>query len=381
MHNFHAPHHCRTKPLLIRAADLQGSTEKRLAAPGVVSERTSGLLPLDDMEHSQEVSVHVSTAEMVPSPTVENKDSTQQPVRDAHGDRSRGPAEETMLPEHQTGEAVDSGRRRKQLRFAVEDSPSGDGHSRALGTWSYRRRGPTGGQFRLHRQRSIPLLLSWEGLRYAVPASTFRRRFARRARGRDGGESMSAGRDGQKNCAVFCPSTDQAEGRNVLVVLDGVSGYAGPHSCPLDAVSSSSEGIEEVSALSSGKEESKDARGVGRDSGGPRWTGTVTAIMGPSGAGKTSLLNALAGRISNVNVDGEERPGLSGHVRLNGVKVNAAVVQRKSAYITQEDVLPETLTCYEHLMFHARLRLPRKSSLARRRKRVKEVRNCVWKWN
>ena len=51
-----------------------------------------------------------------------------------------------------------------------------------------------------------------------------------------------------------------------------------------------------------------------------------------------------------------------------------------SGYVTQEDVLPETLTCFEHLMFHAELRMARGGdgkrgsvSRERRRQRVLEV--------
>ncbi|CAN0338959.1 unnamed protein product, partial [Hapterophycus canaliculatus] len=120
----------------------------------------------------------------------------------------------------------------------------------------------------------------------------------------------------------------------------------------------------------------------GRDEDGDGWRGTVTAIMGPSGAGKTSLLNALAGRIDTVRRSnaggaggaGRRGLGLTGEVRLNGEAVGAAEIRNLSAYVTQEDVLPETLTCYEHLMFHAQLRLPRKTPMGRRHERVIEVR-------
>ncbi|CAN0487097.1 unnamed protein product, partial [Scytosiphon promiscuus] len=54
---------------------------------------------------------------------------------------------------------------------------------------------------------------------------------------------------------------------------------------------------------------------------------------------------------------------LTGEVRLNGEAVGAADIRNLSAYVTQEDILPETLTCYEHLMFHAQLRLPRRTPM------------------
>ncbi|CAN0077098.1 unnamed protein product [Hapterophycus canaliculatus] len=87
--------------------------------------------------------------------------------------------------------------------------------------------------------------------------------------------------------------------------------------------------------------------------------------MGPSGVGKTTLLNVLAGR-HHIG-KGSKRCGLrgasgsgsrvTGTVRINGRKAGAAEVRGVSGYVTQEDVLPETLTCFEHLMFHAELRM------------------------
>lgn len=44
-----------------------------------------------------------------------------------------------------------------------------------------------------------------------------------------------------------------------------------------------------------------------------------------------------------------------------------------AGYVPQEDVLPGTLSCYEHLMFHARLRMPRKATHADRRERALAV--------
>ena len=48
---------------------------------------------------------------------------------------------------------------------------------------------------------------------------------------------------------------------------------------------------------------------------------------------------------------------VEGAVRLNGVEVGPATVRSISGYVAQEDVLPDTMTRFEHLMFHAELRL------------------------
>eukprot|EP00586_Coscinodiscus_wailesii_P011722 CAMPEP_0172513710 /NCGR_PEP_ID=MMETSP1066-20121228/254574_1 /TAXON_ID=671091 /ORGANISM="Coscinodiscus wailesii, Strain CCMP2513" /LENGTH=472 /DNA_ID=CAMNT_0013294091 /DNA_START=61 /DNA_END=1480 /DNA_ORIENTATION=+ len=82
----------------------------------------------------------------------------------------------------------------------------------------------------------------------------------------------------------------------------------------------------------------------------------MTAIMGPSGAGKTSLLNILAGRIrSGGSVT------VSSHVRLNKYVVDPTKinVRKQIAFVTQDDSLFVTSTPRECIRFSAKLRLPR----------------------
>ena len=112
---------------------------------------------------------------------------------------------------------------------------------------------------------------------------------------------------------------------------------------------------------------------------------TITGILGPSGAGKSSLLDLLAGRkrrgegratgsISLTHGDrGRGRRGGRGGPEgegLSDAERSADAVRRVGGYVCQEDVLPGTLTCYEHLMFHARLRMPPGASFAERAARV-----------
>lgn len=270
---------------------------------------------------------------------------------------------------------------------------------------------------------AVPLLLSWEGLRYVITVPKVRLPWRSKAQCQDGGEremgleqvagrtvSLNADREmsveagPSDNLAVNSPSVTNG----VLVVLDGISGFAGPkQSSSLgvtsrDACTASTERAKATTetAIVPAAEQQQEGeaesevdppvtRGDGSSNRSETWSGTVTAIMGPSGAGKTSLLNALAGRIHEVSRGGKavggrrgghdgadgggEQTGLTGAVRLNGVEVDAEDVRRVSAYVTQEDVLPETLTCYEHMMFHAHLRLPQGTSFARRRATVVEV--------
>ncbi|KAG5190217.1 P-loop containing nucleoside triphosphate hydrolase protein, partial [Tribonema minus] len=83
----------------------------------------------------------------------------------------------------------------------------------------------------------------------------------------------------------------------------------------------------------------------------------VTGLLGPSGAGKTTLLELLAGRRA---AGGAERGAWSGALELDGAAAASPEdVRAVSGYVAQDDVLPGTLTVYEHLAFHAALRLPR----------------------
>ncbi|KAK2841573.1 hypothetical protein FQN49_006125 [Arthroderma sp. PD_2] len=77
--------------------------------------------------------------------------------------------------------------------------------------------------------------------------------------------------------------------------------------------------------------------------------GTLTAIIGGSGSGKTSLLNVMAGRmgVSRMKVTGAAKFNSTGN--LNG---------SRSAYLMQQDVLIPTLTVRETLQYSADLRLP-----------------------
>mmetsp|Transcript_30128 Transcript_30128/g.61539 ORF Transcript_30128/g.61539 Transcript_30128/m.61539 type:complete len:665 (-) Transcript_30128:343-2337(-) len=84
--------------------------------------------------------------------------------------------------------------------------------------------------------------------------------------------------------------------------------------------------------------------------------GEITAIMGPSGAGKTSLLNILAGRAqsnSKVTIDTD--------IRMNDFHVDptAIEVRKKIAFVAQDDSLTFTATPSEAIKFSAKLRLPR----------------------
>ena len=75
--------------------------------------------------------------------------------------------------------------------------------------------------------------------------------------------------------------------------------------------------------------------------------------MGSSGAGKTSLLNILADRVTSAT-----STKLSGNIVFNDeIPVNKETFQRYAAYVMQDDVLFATFTVREALIFAARLKL------------------------
>jgi len=85
--------------------------------------------------------------------------------------------------------------------------------------------------------------------------------------------------------------------------------------------------------------------------------GETTAILGASGAGKTSLFRILAGRLRS-----NARTRISGQVYLSGSlidpssKAHLPVLRSIFAYVAQQDTLHESSTPREALAFSARLR-------------------------
>ncbi len=92
--------------------------------------------------------------------------------------------------------------------------------------------------------------------------------------------------------------------------------------------------------------------------------GEYLAILGAAGAGKTTLLNYLSGKDISRNLKKK------GEITVNGVNVKKIPFQKYIAYVQQEDILFQTMTVRECLMFAARLKLPRSVNY---RERVDEI--------
>ena len=77
--------------------------------------------------------------------------------------------------------------------------------------------------------------------------------------------------------------------------------------------------------------------------------GVLTALMGVSGAGKTTLMDVLAGRKSGGYIDGK--------ITISGYPKKQETFARVSGYCEQNDIHSPHVTVYESLLYSAWLRL------------------------
>jgi len=92
-------------------------------------------------------------------------------------------------------------------------------------------------------------------------------------------------------------------------------------------------------------------------------SGQLLAIMGPTGCGKTSLLNVLAGRVAKA---GMAAAALTGQVLVNNKPREDKSFRRVSAYVLQDDRLYPHLTVHETLSLAAHFFLPSSTTEAQK---------------
>jgi ABC-type multidrug transport system ATPase subunit len=78
--------------------------------------------------------------------------------------------------------------------------------------------------------------------------------------------------------------------------------------------------------------------------------GVLTALVGVSGAGKTTLMDVLAGRKTGGYIEGD--------IRISGFLKNQATFARISGYCEQNDIHSPQVTVRESVIYSAWLRLP-----------------------
>ena len=93
--------------------------------------------------------------------------------------------------------------------------------------------------------------------------------------------------------------------------------------------------------------------------------GQILAIMGASGAGKSTFLDILARKNKMGHV--------GGRTLVNGREVPDSDFKRVMGFVDQEDTLMSTLTVYETVLYSALLRLPREMSLEAKKFRTLET--------
>uniref|UniRef100_A0ACD5Z6H7 Uncharacterized protein n=1 Tax=Avena sativa TaxID=4498 RepID=A0ACD5Z6H7_AVESA len=97
--------------------------------------------------------------------------------------------------------------------------------------------------------------------------------------------------------------------------------------------------------------------------------GVLTTLMGVSGAGKTTLLDVLAGRKTSGFIKGS--------ISLSGYPKKQNTFARISGYCEQTDIHSPHVTVYESLLFSAWLRLPRDVDPKTRKMFIEEVMELV----
>ena len=99
--------------------------------------------------------------------------------------------------------------------------------------------------------------------------------------------------------------------------------------------------------------------------------GELNVILGPSGSGKSSLLNTMARRFRSSLLT---RYRMSGTMLFNAVQPTDKEVRSLCSYVTQDDsALLPYLTVRETLRFAAGLRLPKWMSKEEKAKRAEDV--------
>ncbi|PRQ25688.1 putative pleiotropic drug resistance protein PDR/CDR [Rosa chinensis] len=93
--------------------------------------------------------------------------------------------------------------------------------------------------------------------------------------------------------------------------------------------------------------------------------GVLTALMGVSGAGKTTLMDVLAGRKTGGYIEG--------NITISGHPKKQESFARISGYCEQNDIHSPHVTVYESLMYSAWLRLPAEIDSETRKMFVEEV--------
>ncbi|XP_076892789.1 pleiotropic drug resistance protein 1-like [Bidens hawaiensis] len=138
-----------------------------------------------------------------------------------------------------------------------------------------------------------------------------------------------------------------------------------PHSITFDDIKYSVDMPQEMKDQGVGEDRLLLLKGVS----GAFRPGILTALMGVSGAGKTTLMDVLAGRKTGGYIEGD--------VKISGYPKKQETFARISGYCEQNDIHSPHVTVYESLLYSAWLRLPSDVDEHKRKMFVDEVMDLV----
>lgn len=95
--------------------------------------------------------------------------------------------------------------------------------------------------------------------------------------------------------------------------------------------------------------------------------GSLVAVMGGSGAGKSTFINVLMGKVT----------GTTGKVTVNGASAKMKRFRKLIGYVPQDDIVLPEFTVFENIFHSARVRLPKTWSRAETTAHVDAVIDCL----
>ncbi|KAJ9692494.1 hypothetical protein PVL29_011517 [Vitis rotundifolia] len=138
-----------------------------------------------------------------------------------------------------------------------------------------------------------------------------------------------------------------------------------PHSITFDDIRYSVDMPEEMKSQGALEDRLELLKGVS----GAFRPGVLTALMGVSGAGKTTLMDVLAGRKTGGYIEG--------NITISGYPKKQETFARISGYCEQNDIHSPHVTVHESLLYSAWLRLPSDVNSETRKMFIEEVMELV----
>ncbi|KAI3786042.1 hypothetical protein L1987_45169 [Smallanthus sonchifolius] len=169
----------------------------------------------------------------------------------------------------------------------------------------------------------------------------------------------------ESDAAVELPSMQNETGNEGSQNKKGMILPFEPHSITFDDVKYSVDMPQEMKDQGVGEDRLLLLKGVS----GAFRPGVLTALMGVSGAGKTTLMDVLAGRKTGGYIEGD--------VKISGYPKKQETFARISGYCEQNDIHSPHVTVYESLLYSAWLRLASDVDEHKRKMFVDEVMDLV----